>query len=68
MALWVSNRGTFQGMKNRESGTIEPTTAADMARQRASGRENGKTAAAWDRVKGMKRLDVIQRSCYGSKI
>jgi hypothetical protein len=35
---------------------MDPMRAADMTRQRESGREKGKTTAAWDRVNGMKAL------------
>jgi hypothetical protein len=51
MALCVSTLGTPE--KNiRKSGTMAPMTVAESSRQRASRRENGKTIAVWEMVKG----------------
>ena len=53
-ALCVSNRAQRQGKKRPKSGTMLPMTTAESRRQRASRRANGKTAAGWDKVNGIK--------------
>jgi len=58
MALWVSILAGRQGIRNPKSGTMLPMTVADSNRQRASGRANGRTAAAWDMVNGIKNLGL----------
>jgi hypothetical protein len=50
--LCVSTLGT-PGKNIRKSGTMAPMTVAESNRQRASRRENGRTTAVWEMVKGM---------------
>jgi hypothetical protein len=57
MALWVSILGGRQGIKSPKSGIMLPMTVAESSRQRASGRENGRTAATCDMVNGIKYLN-----------
>ena len=54
--LWVSTLGGRQGIKNPKSGTMLPMMVADSTRQRANGRVNGNTAAAWEMVNGIEYL------------
>src|ERR1700733_2362785 len=51
--LCVSKRGGRQGKNSPKSGTMAPTMTADSSRQRASKREKGRTAAAWEMVNGI---------------
>jgi hypothetical protein len=55
-ALWVSIRGGRHGINKPKSGTMLPIMVADNSLQRASGRENGSTAAACEMVNGIKNL------------
>src|SRR5450631_3354277 len=54
------------GKKILKAGTIAPMTVADSRCQRASRRENGRTTAVWEIVKGMQGYCVIQSSHGGS--
>src|ERR1700692_1938806 len=64
MALCVSTLD-IPGKNIRKSGTIAPMTVADSSRHRARRRENGRTMAVWEMVKGMQGLYVIQWSHDG---
>jgi hypothetical protein len=53
--LCVSTRYMRQGRNSPKSGTMEPITTADSKRHRASKREKGRTAAAWEMVNGINK-------------
>src|SRR5882757_1221970 len=56
MALWVSILAGLHGIRKPKSGTMLPMMVADSNRHRASGLENGTTAATWEMVNGIKYL------------